>query len=576
MSEAALTLPRKKFGDTAYVDVGEGEALVFIHGVGLNADAWTPQIEAFSRMHRVIAIDMLGHGESGLSSVNLKIDAYVEQLLQLFSHLGVSAANIVGHSMGGLVAIGFALAHPARTLRLGVLNSVYQRSAERRAAVEKRAYEITQSGTVGNIEEPLERWFGATAARPGVALDVARWLRAADSQGYASAYQVFAKSDTAYVGKLKQLSMPSLFATGSDDSNSTPEMAEHMATAARGTAVVVQGARHMMNLTHVDQVNSALHQLMATEVTMFDTKDLRSAFGSFMTGVTVVTMQEPNGSLRGFTANSFSSVSLDPPLLLVCLSKVASGYAPFSAASYFAVNILAENQQNVSATFASKRPDKFSEVTYTQSGNGSPLITGAVASFDCALHDVVDAGDHVILIGRVVSYSYTNLSPLGYARGGYFTLGLEQTAVNAASQSGRMEVGAILECDGKLLVHADKDGKYDLPHVGRAGEAGSVSRLMNVLSSQKIEAKLGFLFAVYEDRSNQTQSIYYRGEAELKDAPSATLLDFENLPWGRFRDDATRAMLKRYCTERKQGRYSIYSGDHVSGDVRELGDGGEV
>jgi (E)-2-((N-methylformamido)methylene)succinate hydrolase len=576
MSDASMTLSRKKFDDTAYVDMGEGEVLVFIHGVGLKADAWSPQIAEFSRSYRVIAIDMLGHGESALGSDLVSIDAYVDQLARLLSHLSITAANIVGHSMGGLVAIGFALAHPARTLRLGVLNSVYQRSAERRAAVEKRAQDIAQSETVGNNEEPLERWFGAKASRPAVALNVARWLNEANPAGYAAAYMVFAVSDTTFVGKLEQLSMPSLFATGSDDGNSTPEMAERMAATAHGTAVIVEGARHMMNLTHAAEVNFALHQLLSTEIKKFDSKDLRSAFGSFMTGVTVVTMQESNGSLRGFTANSFSSVSLDPPLLLVCLSKTASGYAPFSAAHYFAVNILAENQQNVSATFASKRPDKFSEVTYTQSEHGSPLITGAVASFDCASYDVVDAGDHVILIGRVVSYVYSNASPLGYARGGYFTLGLEQTAVNAASQTGRMEVGAILECEGKLLVHAGKDGNYDLPHVGRAGEAGSVSRLMGVLSAQKIEAKLGFLFAVYEDRNKHTQSIYYRGEAQVQNPQSVVLLDFENLQWDKFRDDATRAMLKRYCTERKQGRYSIYSGDHISGNVRELGDGGEA
>jgi (E)-2-((N-methylformamido)methylene)succinate hydrolase len=576
MSDKAFPMLRKKFGDTAYIDVGEGEVIVFIHGVGMNAEAWTPQIVEFSRTHRVIAIDMLGHGESGLSEVSVTLDTYVEQLSQLLQHLGISTASVIGHSMGGLVAIGFALAHSQRCLRLGVLNSVYQRSAERRAAVASRAHEMAKSGTVGNIEEPLQRWFGSKTERPAFAKDVASWLKSADPQGYAAAYQVFAKGDSAFVGKFEKLYMPSLFATGSEDGNSTPEMAETMAAAARGSVLIVPGARHMMNLTHVAEVNSALHQLLATEIKTFDTKDLRNAFGSFMTGVTVVTMREANGSLRGFTANSFSSVSLDPPLLLACLSKTASGYVPFSTASYFAVNILAESQQNVSAMFASKRPDKFAEIPFTQSEYGSPLITGSVASFECARHDVVDAGDHVILIGRVVSYAYSNLSPLGYARGGYFTLGLEQTAVNAASQSGRMEVGAILECEGKLLVHAGRDGSYDLPHVGRAGEAGSVSRLIAVLAAQKIEAKLGFLFAVYEDRTKHTQSIYYRGEAQVQNAQSVVLLDFENLQWDKFRDDATRAMLKRYCTERKQGRYSIYSGDHVSGDVRELGDGDEV
>ena len=120
-------------------------------------------------------------------------------------------------------------------------------------------------------------------------------------------------------------------------------MASAMANEARrGKLLVLEGARHLMNLTHADAVNAALRELLQTPVEAFDFKDLRKAFGSFMTGVTVVTTQEANGSLRGFTANSFSSVSLDPPLLLVCMNKASASCEAFSSAASFAVNILSE------------------------------------------------------------------------------------------------------------------------------------------------------------------------------------------------------------------------------------------
>src|SRR5262245_61853170 len=137
-----LTLPREKLGRTAYVTAGAGEALVFIHGVGLNADAWYPQIEAFASTNRVIAIDVLGHGGSAAPQADATLDTYVEQLSQLLDGLGIKAATIVGHSMGGLVALGFAQKHPERTLRIAVLNSVYDRDTASRTAVEARAQEI--------------------------------------------------------------------------------------------------------------------------------------------------------------------------------------------------------------------------------------------------------------------------------------------------------------------------------------------------------------------------------------------------------------------------------------------------
>lgn len=154
-----------------------------------------------------------------------------------------------------------------------------------------------------------------------------------------------------------------------------------------------------------------------------DPKDLRRAFGSYMTGVTVVTSKTTKGDPVGFTANSFSSVSLDPPLLLVCPGKFLSTYDSFATCCQFAVNILAEDQGDVASIFARHSGDRFAQIAYQEDALGNFLIEGALAQFSCTTHRVVDAGDHAILIGEVQSYHQNTGHGLGYVGGQYFSLG---------------------------------------------------------------------------------------------------------------------------------------------------------
>lgn len=558
---------RQVWNGIAWLERGEGEALLLIHGVGLNAEAWAPQIAALSETHRVIALDMPGHGGSALAGPELA--DYVAQAIALLDHLGLAAANVVGHSMGGLVAIGLALSHPDRVLRLGVLNSVHERSPEARQAVEARAAEIAACGTCGDIEQPIRRWLGA--GDTPLHQQLRGWLSAIDPAAYARAYRVFATGDRLFSGRLGALQMPALFATGADDPNSTPQMAEAMAAAVpRGRAAVLPGQRHMMNLVDPQATKRLIRDLLSQPLRSFDARSLRNAFGSFMTGVTVVTTIDADGAPRGFTANSFTSVSLDPPLLLICIAKTAASCAVFSKTPGFAVNILAEDQKDVSGIFASKRPDKFAEVTWHGSAQGQPVITGALAWFDCARREVIDAGDHVILLGAVRDFAAREANPLGYARGGYVTLGLEQAAVNAASRSHTV-VGAILECEGRLVVERDgPSGALRLPEVGRSGASGTASLLSADLARKGIAAQIAFLFAVFENPHTHVQSIYYRGEAAA--VPGGTLLlPFDALPYEAFAEEAVRVMLRRYAEERQQGRFRIYSGNHERGEVRALG-----
>jgi len=151
-----------------------------------------------------------------------------------------------------------------------------------------------------------------------------------------------------------------------------------------------------------------------------DARTLRDALGCFATGVTVVTTRDGEGRPVGLTANSFTSVSLDPPLLLVCLAKTASSLPCFAVAEAFAVNVLHIGQQTVSGRFASKTEDRFAGTPWEVWDTGAPIVENSLASFDCTRHAWHDAGDHVILIGHVQRVRFEpRRDPLLYFRGRY-------------------------------------------------------------------------------------------------------------------------------------------------------------
>ncbi|MCP3723097.1 flavin reductase family protein [Paraburkholderia sp. CNPSo 3272] len=305
----------------------------------------------------------------------------------------------------------------------------------------------------------------------------------------------------------------------------------------------------------------------------FDSAEFRRALGAFVTGVTVVTTIQPDGSPRGFTANSFTSVSLDPPLILVCIAKTASSYAVFSQTRRFAVSVLAEDQQQVSGVFASKAADKFAQVPWSTRKTGAPVMDGAAASFDCTTHEVVDAGDHIILIGRVVDFVQTSSTPLGYCRGAYVNFSLSQDALAAAGV--RAKVGAILEHRDGLVLIDTPDG-VALPTGIKLEPASDAASLRGVLAKLGLRAHLDFLFAVFEDGSGKGpgEHIYYRGRVIHSGSPwldsSIRIVPLSQIPWDELSDDAVRSMLERYVRERKQDAFGIYVGDSEAGTVQPL------
>jgi flavin reductase len=157
-------------------------------------------------------------------------------------------------------------------------------------------------------------------------------------------------------------------------------------------------------------------------VQTFSSKEFRATVGAFATGVTVVTTHgEEHG--YGMTANAFSSVSLDPPLILVCVINPSEGADHISRNGVFAVNVLAEDQEPMSRYFASRdRPrgvDAFREVPHRLGASGSPILEGSAASLDCRLHAAHEAGDHLIFIGEVLEIAISESTPLVFHGGGY-------------------------------------------------------------------------------------------------------------------------------------------------------------
>ncbi|MCY1277652.1 p-hydroxyphenylacetate 3-hydroxylase, reductase component [compost metagenome] len=158
---------------------------------------------------------------------------------------------------------------------------------------------------------------------------------------------------------------------------------------------------------------------MSSQESVFDSRAFRRALGNFATGVTIVTATAPDGTRAGVTANSFNSVSLEPPLILWSIDKRSSSLAVFQQASHFAVNILAADQIDLSNQFARPRDDKFEGVAFDSGIGGAPLFPDCAARFQCELHQQVDGGDHVILIGKVLAFDDFGRSPLLYHQGAY-------------------------------------------------------------------------------------------------------------------------------------------------------------
>lgn len=294
---------------------------------------------------------------------------------------------------------------------------------------------------------------------------------------------------------------------------------------------------------------------------------LREAFGSFMTGVTVVTTLDTNGKPLGFTANSFSSVSLDPPLLLVCPSRSLSSFSVFEKCERFAVNVLAEGQEFVSNTFAGFKGDRFTQVDWRPDRDGCPLLDGAAAQFSCRTARVVPAGDHVILIGEIDGFSRTDRRGLGFAAGQYFSLGLERDADGIPQNTGRAFAGVIIEYDHQVLLDIHAQGLCT-PQLLLDSPARVRATLVDWLVGKGFELTLGNTYSIFDDFASGDHFTYFRTEAtDAMERELGRYFPIAELPGLDFVSAAHASMLERFALEHKSQSFGLYIGDEREGET---------
>lgn len=299
-------------------------------------------------------------------------------------------------------------------------------------------------------------------------------------------------------------------------------------------------------------------------MTTLDSRELRNAFGSFMTGVTVVTTMTQDGNPLGFTANSFTSVSISPALLLISIAKSSSNYAHFSTCQNFAINILSDNQKNVSNTFAKPSIDRFAEVEWSPSELNNPILHHVSAWFDCVTHQVIDAGDHTILIGKISNFSSSGSAGLGYYRGGYFDLvNFPKELISGASTL----ITTLITHENKVLLIQDDKGLWTLPHQ-QLGKLGAEKVLSSLFNQYQPEASANFIYSVYDDNNHQYISFLCNSPSE---SPlQGKYFDIELIDTLELEDQALKSMLCRYRKEYALQAYGIYYGNHNEGTVKTI------
>ena len=153
-----------------------------------------------------------------------------------------------------------------------------------------------------------------------------------------------------------------------------------------------------------------------------DPRELRNVMGHFATGVTVITTRDTSGKPFGLTANAFTSLSLTPPLVLICVDKTVDCYPCFEQSKVFVVNFLSEDQEHLSRRFATKGIEKFEGVVCRPGDCGAPIIEGALGHIECKVVSAYEGGDHTIYVGEIQNASASGDRPLLFFKGKYYRL----------------------------------------------------------------------------------------------------------------------------------------------------------
>lgn len=377
-------------------------AVLLLHGAGQTRAVWTRLADALEQAgRRVISLDLRGHGGSEWpADGRYDFEAMVEDLRAVLAQLGTRPV-VVASTFGGWIASA-ALARDAALLASGL---------------------VLVDLPVGDDS--------------GAALRIGEWLRDAVRPGpeqpvcdprLADAFDTAALTER-LADVAGTIALPTLYIHGlTSDLASRDDAASFVDRLPDGELVEVEDTAPRFADDRSDTLGAYLIDFLERRVPRespeyragSDARTFRDALGCFATGVTVVTAIDPDGVPIGLTANSFTSVSLDPPLLLVCIANSSGSAAILRGADHFAVNVLQIGQQPTSNRFAGKGEDRFAATPWEIGEFGTPVLVGSLGSFECVRDAVHEGGDHFILVGRVLKAIFEpRRDPLLYFRGKY-------------------------------------------------------------------------------------------------------------------------------------------------------------
>jgi flavin reductase (DIM6/NTAB) family NADH-FMN oxidoreductase RutF/pimeloyl-ACP methyl ester carboxylesterase len=385
-------------------DIGSADdpSIILLHGAGQTRQVWEDVAIALHQAGRhVINIDLRGHGQSEWpEDGRYDFDAFVEDLRAVLAQMRTRPV-VVAATLAGWIATA-ALAEDAAMLAAGLVLVDLPTTADPAAA-----------------RATADKLRGAATASVGSADYDVRMLDRFDIAGVLDRV----------VEAAAKVNIPVLFVRGAlSDLDSNESAAAFVRALPDAEAVEVEESGLLINTERTESFNGLLLDFLERKQPRFvpefregsDARTFRDALGCFATGVTIITAMGPDGIPIGLTANSFTSVSLDPPLLLVCIANGAGSAPVLQTAKRFAVNVLQIGQQPTSNRFAGKGEDRFAATPWEVGEFGTPVLTGSLSSFECERDALHDGGDHFILVGRVLKAMFEpRRDPLLYFRGKY-------------------------------------------------------------------------------------------------------------------------------------------------------------
>lgn len=251
-------------GRIRFLVEGEGAPVTLIHGVGSNLESWNRVAERLRPTHAVVRMDLRGHGKSAPITQGCSLTDFVDDVVGVLDEAGIRQSDLIGFSLGGMIAQAFAVQRPERVRRLGLISAVAGRTPEERRTLAARADKIRREGVASVIDAAAERWFteGFRKIHPDQVKRRLEEILDNDPASYAEAYRVFAKSD---MGEhIHEIRHPTLVVTGENDVGSNPRMARFMhQRISDSRLVILPDLRHSLLVEAPDTIADLLLEFLA-------------------------------------------------------------------------------------------------------------------------------------------------------------------------------------------------------------------------------------------------------------------------------------------------------------------------